>query len=82
MTAGDARQYAERLRRYNALVVDRSYYERKTLPKSMELLNYLTANGWPENFLYASTWVAKSFSCLTMDFKVNQYSFEVEGRCH
>ena len=78
MTAGDARQYAERLRRYNALVVDRSYYERKTLPKSMELLNYLTANGWPENFLYASTWVAKSFSCLTMDFKVNQYSFEVE----
>ena len=59
LTAADARQYAERLRRYNAMVVDRSYYERKALPKSMELLNYLTANGWPENFLYASTEIAK-----------------------
>ncbi len=78
LTVADAKQYAERLRRYNALVVDRSYYERKALPKSMELLNYLTANGWPENFLYASTEMQKSEPCVTMDFKVDQYSFEVE----
>jgi hypothetical protein len=78
LTAADARQYAERLRSYNALVVDRSFYERKALPKSMELLNYLTANGWPENFLYSSTEIAKSEPCIAMDFKVNQYSFEVE----
>jgi hypothetical protein len=75
LTAADARQYAERLRRYNTLVVNRSYFERKLLPRSMELLNYLTANGWPENFLYAS--VGPSCGSL-MDFKVNQYSFEVE----
>src|SRR5215211_2304442 len=78
LTAADARQYAERLRRYNALVVDRSYYERKALPKPMELLNYLTANSWPENFLYATTEMVKSEPCLTLDFKVKQYSFEVE----
>lgn len=78
LTAADARQYAERVRRYNALLVDRSYYERKALPKSMELLNYLTANGWSENFLYASTGIVKSEPCVPMDFTVNQYSFEVE----
>jgi hypothetical protein len=60
LTDADARQYAERLRRYNGLVIDRSYYERKALPKSMELLNYLTAKGWPENFLSASTQMLKS----------------------
>ena len=79
LTAADARQYAERLRRYNALVVDRSYFERKALPRSMELLNYLTAAGWPENFFYVSTEMVKSEPCLTMDFKVEQYSFEVEA---
>jgi hypothetical protein len=56
-------------------VVDRKNYERKALPKSMELLNYLTPNGWPENFLYASTGLAKSFACIPMDFKISQYSF-------
>ena len=79
LTAADARQYAERLRRYNALVVDRSYFERKALPRSMELLNYLTAAGWPENFFYVSTEMVKSEPCPTMDFKVEQYSFEVEA---
>ncbi|WP_316227167.1 MULTISPECIES: hypothetical protein [unclassified Bradyrhizobium] len=75
LTSADATQYAERLRRYNALVTNRSDHERKTLPKSMGLLNYLTANGWPENFLYASV----GPSCGSpMDFVVNQYSFEVE----
>jgi hypothetical protein len=78
LNAADARQYAERIRRYNALVVDRSFDERKALPRSMELLNYLTASGWPENFLYASTYVADSEGCMTLDFRVNQYSFEVE----
>jgi hypothetical protein len=78
LTAADARQYAERLRRYNALVIDRSSSERKALPKSMELLNYLTASGWPENFLSASTEMAKGPGCIVMDFKVDQYSFEVE----
>jgi hypothetical protein len=78
LTPADARQYAERLRRYNELVVDRSNYERTALPKAMELLNYLTANGWPENFLYASTDIFKSTECVTMDFRVNQYSFEVD----
>jgi hypothetical protein len=77
LTADDARQYAERLRRYNALVVDRTYYQRTALPKSMELLNYLTANGWPENFLCASTDMVAMLH-VPMDFKVNQYSFEVE----
>lgn len=76
LTAADARQYAERLGRYNAQVG--RYDERKAEPKSMELLNYLTANGWPENFLYASAAIAKSEPCVTMDFRVNQYSFEVE----
>lgn len=79
LTADDARQYAERLRRYNALVVSRSYFERKELPKSMELLNYLTANSWPENFLYASTEMMTSEPCVTSDFNVHQYSFEVEA---
>jgi hypothetical protein len=78
LTEADARQYAERLRRYNGLVIDRSYSERKALPKSMELLNYLTANGWPENFLSASAQMLKSEPCAVMDFSVNQYSFEVE----
>jgi hypothetical protein len=91
LTAADASQYEERLRRYKALVVDRSWSERplcdrwpesqgcrKAQPKSMELLNYLTANGWPENFLYVSTEMAKIQACLTMDFRVHQYSFEVE----
>jgi hypothetical protein len=78
LTAADVQQYAERLRRYNAIVVDRSYFERKALPKSMELLNYLTANGWPEYFLYTKTELSKSEPCLTLDFKVNQPSFVVE----
>ena len=78
LTAADVQQYAERLRRYNAIVADHSYSERKALPKSMELLNYLTANGWPEYFLYTKTELSKSEHLLTLDFKVNQPSFVVE----
>jgi len=77
LTAADVSQYAERLQRYNALVIDGKNDARKALPKSMELLNYLTANGWPENFLYASTIIFDACG-ERIDFKVHQYSCEIE----
>ena len=51
---------------------------RRLLPKSIQLLEYLTSRGWPDTFLYSSADISKEEPCLELDFKTNQYSFVVD----
>ena len=48
------------------------------LPKSMQLLEYLTGSGWPDTFLYSSAAVVKAEPCLVLDFTTHQYAFAVD----
>src|SRR5262245_40157275 len=74
LNSQDLREYGARLKRYNALVQNRLTL--KEHPKAVNFLAYLTANGWPERFLYVS-----NVGCgvgNNIEFSTNQYDFEVE----
>ncbi len=77
LTPEDLAAYDARLARYNSLISHHDYRQ-PAAPKSVQLLQYLTAGGWPEAFLYTEARIAKQEPCLALDFTVNQYSFEVE----
>lgn len=77
LTPTDLKEYEGRLRRYNALI-GAGPRQRKFLPKSVQLLEYLTAGGWPEGFLHASARVVRDEGCLALDFVASRFSFEVD----
>jgi hypothetical protein len=78
LSPADAKDYSTRLQRYKQLLADRNDTP-KVQPKSMQLLEYLTSEGWPETFLYASAELAgDSSGCVVMDFRTNGYSFVVD----
>jgi hypothetical protein len=78
LTPADVKDYPERLQRYNSLVASRDYGVRKSMPKSMQLLEYLTGSGWPDTFPYSSAAVVKAEPCLVLDFTTHQYAFDVD----
>lgn len=78
LTLADLKDYSRRLERYNALVVDRQYGTRKRVPKALQFLEYLTAGGWPETFLYSFAQVDRAEPCIQLDFRTHQYSYVVD----
>jgi hypothetical protein len=78
LTPADLKDYARRMERYNSLVADRNYGTRKRMPKALQFLEYVTAGGWPENFLYASASVKSAEPCVALDFRVEQHAFVVD----
>jgi hypothetical protein len=78
ITPDDLNAYSSQLQRYNGLVEDPSYSKRKLVPKSVQLLQYLTANGWPEYFLYSSATVSKDEPCELLDFRTIDYRLAVD----
>ena len=78
LTRNDLQEYSQRVERYNALVSDRKYYALKRVPKAVALLEYLTAGGWPETFLYSWADISSQEGCLPLDFKNEEYSIGVD----
>jgi hypothetical protein len=78
ITQDDMRDYSSRLNRYNALVAHPDYNARKREPKSIRLLKYLTANGWPPTFLYSSAELRREEPCVKLDFTTKQYTDVVD----
>src|SRR5262249_25932946 len=62
----DLKDAANRIKRYNALALN-SASRRRLDPKSVELVEYLTADGWPERFLYAYTPISRLDLCFNLD---------------
>src|SRR5262249_38439674 len=77
MLASNSSIYTLQSDRIRRLVADRDYAQ-SALPKSMQLLGYLTAAGWPDTFLYSSTEIVTDAGCMLFDFQTNQYSFAVD----
>jgi hypothetical protein len=74
----DLDAYAARLTRYRALLnVGPSRSRWPDTPKAVQLLQYLTANGWPKQFLNASTPIGGD-GCLVLNFRVNEYQLNVD----
>ena len=78
VTPADFSEYAQRLERYNSLVVNRDDFARKPMPKSIQLLEYLTAGGWPQSFVDSSATIMREESCAPLDFQTFQYFFVVD----
>jgi len=79
LTPQDLKEYSKRVQRYNSLVVDRQYGTIRPAPKSVQLVEYLTSGGWPENFLVATANVVDdSTGCSVLDFTITQYEVDVE----
>jgi len=74
----DVKEYSQRLARYNKLVADREYGTRKPEPRAVQFLQYLTAGGWPETFLYSATSLVRGEPCVFLDFRTHQYAVTVE----
>lgn len=74
----DFQDYSKRLERYNKLVADPTYYTRKSESKALGLLKYLTAEGWPNKFLFSSADISLEEGCVVFDFRVQQYSVAVD----
>ncbi|MEY9234054.1 hypothetical protein ABIF68_002501 [Bradyrhizobium japonicum] len=77
LTRSDAADYKSRLQRYNHLVTDRSF-DARPIPKAMQFLNYVTAGGWPDMFLYSSAQIVYDEGCFVLDFQTHKYEFAVD----